>query len=493
MTQQQSAEETARAPVERTRAEPRRRQHRSRPPGRPRAGRRRRRPPVHGPRQGGALRARAARRARHGRRVPAVCAGRRHSARVGAGGGEPAAQGGGRRRQRRHPGHRPGRARALCQCRLSRLVEAADPTTCGRSSACSSAIPACRKRSTACSRRRAKAAAARRRCASARTRASRRAGCVSACARSARQARARMTVWSIADVTRDLERQENVFQELQHAIDYLDHAPAGFFSAEADGNIVYLNATLANWLDHDLAQVGSGGLKLDDIVSGEGAALLTTLAAVPGEVKTEVLDIDLKTRGGPHRAGAAVPQGRLRRRRHARRLAHAGAQPRPRRRHRSAARRRSALHALLPEHADGDRHRSTSRAGSRAPTRRSRGCSSRCSRARPPAEARSILAVVAERDRAALEAAIRQAADGQGDIAPVDAALAGPGERFARFFVTAVEEEDDATARPRSSTRSRPPSSARSRTRSTSRRRWRPSASSPAASRTTSTTCSAPS
>ncbi len=42
-----------------------------------------------------------------------------------------------------------------------------------------------------------------------------------------------MTVWSIADVTRELERQENVFQELQHAIDYLDHAPAGFFSVDA--------------------------------------------------------------------------------------------------------------------------------------------------------------------------------------------------------------------------------------------------------------------
>src|SRR5262245_46980176 len=39
-------------------------------------------------------------------------------------------------------------------------------------------------------------------------------------------------VWTIADVTRDRERQENVFQELQHAIDYLDHAPAGFFSVD---------------------------------------------------------------------------------------------------------------------------------------------------------------------------------------------------------------------------------------------------------------------
>src|SRR5256885_1682385 len=94
-----------------------------------------------------------------------------------------------------------------------------------------------------------------------------------------------MTVWSLADVTRDLERHENVFQELQHAIDYLDHAPAGFFSVEANGDISYLNATLAEWLDHDLAQVGSGGLKLNAIVAGEGAALLTTLAAAPGEVR----------------------------------------------------------------------------------------------------------------------------------------------------------------------------------------------------------------
>src|SRR5262249_43830895 len=54
---------------------------------------------------------------------------------------------------------------------------------------------------------------------------------------------------------------------------------------------------------------------------------------------------------------------------------------------------------------------------------------------------RSILAVVAERDRGALEAAIRQAAEGQGEIAPVDAALAG--ERYASFFVTAIEDEKE--------------------------------------------------
>src|SRR6201996_6986584 len=109
---------------------------------------------------------------------------------------------------------------------------------------------------------------------------------------------AKYAVWSIADITRDRERQEDVFRELQHAIEYLDHAPCGFFSVNAAGEIAYVNATLASWLDYDLAEIGSGGLKLTDIVSGDGAALLTSIAAVPGEVKTEVFDIDLRMRGG---------------------------------------------------------------------------------------------------------------------------------------------------------------------------------------------------
>src|ERR1700726_1660989 len=109
---------------------------------------------------------------------------------------------------------------------------------------------------------------------------------------------ARYAVWSISDITRDRERQEDVFKELQHAIEYLDHAPCGFFSVNASGELAYVNATLANWLDYDLAEIGSGGLRLDDIVTRDGASLLTSIVAVPGEVKTEVFDLDLKMRGG---------------------------------------------------------------------------------------------------------------------------------------------------------------------------------------------------
>ena len=52
---------------------------------------------------------------------------------------------------------------------------------------------------------------------------------------------------------------------------------------------------------------------------------------------------------------------------------------------------------------------------------------------------RSILSVVAERDRPALEAAIGKAAAGEGDIAPVEAKLAGDDDRWASFYVSAVD------------------------------------------------------
>ena len=54
---------------------------------------------------------------------------------------------------------------------------------------------------------------------------------------------------------------------------------------------------------------------------------------------------------------------------------------------------------------------------------------------------KSIFAVVHERDRGGLVAAIDKAADGQGDIAPVEAALDSTKERWGQFFVTSVEHD----------------------------------------------------
>jgi two-component system, cell cycle sensor histidine kinase and response regulator CckA len=246
-------------------------------------------------------------------------------------------------------------------------------------------------------------------------------------------------VWSIADITRDRERQEDVFQELQHAIEYLDHAPCGFFSVNPGGEVVYVNATLANWLDHDLAEIGSGGLKLTDIVSGDGAALLTSITPMPGEVKTEVFDIDLRMRGGK-----TLPV----------RLYHKlafGADGVP------GASRTLAISRARDEHSDPERAAevrfmrffdhtpmaiaTVDRGGSvvRANARYAKLAQSLTA---DGAAAKSIFRAVNARDRSLLIAAINQAADGQGDIAPVEAMLDGAKERWGQFFVTAVEEDE---------------------------------------------------
>ena len=172
-----------------------------------------------------------------------------------------------------------------------------------------------------------------------------------------RAARRFATLWSVADVTQDREKQESVFQELQHAIDYLDHAPAGFFSVAPDGPVVYMNATLAAWLDYDLAQVGSGGLALRNLVSDNVVAMMTSVSGTPGGVRTETFDLDLRRRGGQ-----ALPV------RIYHRLAFdADGRPGASRSlvlNRSpgedvdegAARRRGPLRALLQQHADRHRH-----------------------------------------------------------------------------------------------------------------------------------------
>jgi two-component system, cell cycle sensor histidine kinase and response regulator CckA len=253
---------------------------------------------------------------------------------------------------------------------------------------------------------------------------------------------ARWTAWSISDVTRDRDRQENVFQELQHAIDYLDHAPAGFLSVDAEGGVSYLNATLAGWLDYDLAQVGSGGLKLADIVVGDGAALLTPVTGEPGDVKTDVHDLDLKTRGG-----RTVPVRLF----HKVAFAADGA---------PGASRTLVLNRAREEVADPARaaevrfvrffHNTPMAIATVDKTGKIARANAPFVRLQHgvikgealPAEGRSILTVLAEPDRTALEAAIGKAADGQGDIAPVDGALTGEGNRSARFYVSAVDETE---------------------------------------------------
>jgi two-component system cell cycle sensor histidine kinase/response regulator CckA len=110
--------------------------------------------------------------------------------------------------------------------------------------------------------------------------------------------RNQLDIWQITDITSERDDQERFFRELQNAIDYLDHAPAGFFSAGRKGEIFYLNATLAEWLGIDLTKFQPRSMNISDLVAGEGMALIQSVQAAPGLKRTETLDLDLRRANG---------------------------------------------------------------------------------------------------------------------------------------------------------------------------------------------------
>ncbi|GLS33236.1 cell cycle control histidine kinase CckA [Mesorhizobium albiziae] len=104
--------------------------------------------------------------------------------------------------------------------------------------------------------------------------------------------------WQLADISRERAEQERFFLDLQKAIDHLDHAPAGFFAADPEGRVTYINATLAEWLGLDLASFTPGSTSLREIVAGDGIALIRSVKADPGATRNAVIDLDLATAKG---------------------------------------------------------------------------------------------------------------------------------------------------------------------------------------------------
>jgi len=257
-------------------------------------------------------------------------------------------------------------------------------------------------------------------------------------------AKTSVTLWAVSDITRERERHESFFQDLQHAIDYLDHAPAGFFSAEPDGSIAHMNATLANWLDYDIAQFAAGQLKLSDIVAGDGAALLSVVSGKPGEVTTERFDVDLKRRQGqflPVRLLHRVAFSSLGLPGASRTLVlnRAPGEAQDGEGLRAAEVRfarffNSTPMAIASVDADGVVLRANGAFVRLSPLALKGGAE----QSRP-----TIYRGVAERDHAMLREALNAARESKGDIAPVDVALEGEGARSARFFVSASDPQGD--------------------------------------------------
>ncbi|MDK1386654.1 response regulator [Sinorhizobium sp. 8-89] len=249
-------------------------------------------------------------------------------------------------------------------------------------------------------------------------------------------------LWQIADITAERDDQERFFKELQNAIDYLDHAPAGFFSAGRKGEIFYINATLADWLGIDLTKFQPGSVSIADVVAGEGLALIQSVQAEPGLKKTKVLDLDLRKANGQ-----SLPV----------RLIHRVSSTR------DGAPGESRTIVMSREDDDGDQSASNAamrftRFFNNTPMAiASVDGDGRILRTNAPflklfagvvsqddvERGALIETVVHESERNRLQDALAAAKDRQGDIAPIDALHPKDEGRHFRFYVNAVIDQSD--------------------------------------------------
>ncbi len=104
----------------------------------------------------------------------------------------------------------------------------------------------------------------------------------------------RLSIWRVTDVTAERLAAEELSRQAEARKRDLDRLPAGVFTSSRDGYIITINATLRDWLGLKSDRAGAG-LRIADIVLGDGAALLTRPRWPIGDrpARPEILDIDL--------------------------------------------------------------------------------------------------------------------------------------------------------------------------------------------------------
>jgi two-component system, cell cycle sensor histidine kinase and response regulator CckA len=98
-----------------------------------------------------------------------------------------------------------------------------------------------------------------------------------------------LALWELTDISAARAREVDAASSRERLLRNFDGMSAGLLVVNAAGTIDYINSTLAGWLGLDATRV-KGLVKLADIASSDGAALLRTIAREPVERR---LDLDL--------------------------------------------------------------------------------------------------------------------------------------------------------------------------------------------------------
>lgn len=103
-------------------------------------------------------------------------------------------------------------------------------------------------------------------------------------------------VWLLRDMTSERERLETAERTHLRSLSYIEHAPFGFFAANEEGVLIFMNARLASWLGVVPERLTERQTKLSELVLGEVPALAEGGAG--GEEGMPPLDLDLKGADG---------------------------------------------------------------------------------------------------------------------------------------------------------------------------------------------------
>ena len=79
--------------------------------------------------------------------------------------------------------------------------------------------------------------------------------------------RAGYSFWHIQDITARHEMERVIRDERNRLVDFLDEAPIGFYSVDADGRFLFVNPTLARWLGATPAALTGGNFRLGDFLA----------------------------------------------------------------------------------------------------------------------------------------------------------------------------------------------------------------------------------
>jgi two-component system cell cycle sensor histidine kinase/response regulator CckA len=99
----------------------------------------------------------------------------------------------------------------------------------------------------------------------------------------------------VEDITSRREMEQIIREEQQRIFDFLENAPVGFYSADAEGRFVFVNHTMAEWL----------GTTVDELMGGERR--LADFLAAP--LPAEAAPYDPFGAGGPEQRGEITFRG----------------------------------------------------------------------------------------------------------------------------------------------------------------------------------------